>query len=134
MTSSQSQCEILRSSPHGSSRLRHILVIDSDADVAEIMRAVLERDGAYRVSCVARAEEARISARRDRPAAAILEATTSHEASLALADELAGFGARVLITAGDPDSVRLLRRTGHRFLQKPFRLAALLAEIAALCG
>jgi CheY-like chemotaxis protein len=68
--------------------MRHVLVVDDDIAVSEVIRMGLDADGTCRVTCAASAEEALALAQRDRPDAAIVDAAMPGVHGLALARTL----------------------------------------------
>jgi DNA-binding response OmpR family regulator len=71
---------------------------------------------------------------RQRPDAAVIDATLRRDSGLALAGELISLGIPVLIITGDPRQIHRLPGRGYPFLIKPFRMSALMAEISQLIG
>ena len=112
--------------------MRHILVVDDDIAVCEVMRMGLDADGTCRVTCAASAEEALAIALRDRPDAAIVDAVMPGVHGLALARTLIGIGVPVMIVSGEPGLQRRLAEAGCRFLPKPFRLSEIAVEMRLL--
>jgi DNA-binding response OmpR family regulator len=112
--------------------MRHVLVVDDDIAVCEVMRMGLEADGTCRVTGAASAEEALSVALGDRPDAAIVDAVMPGVHGLALARALIGIGIPVMIVSGDPRLQRRLAEAGCRFLAKPFRLSEITVEMRLL--
>jgi two-component system, OmpR family, response regulator MprA len=112
--------------------MRHILVVDDDPDVCDVMKAVLEESGIYRATDVSNADEAVAVIARDRPDAAIIDAVLPRVSGVQLAGRVLGNGIPVLLVSGQPLVDKKLEEQGLRFLPKPFRVAQLLAETQAL--
>lgn len=113
--------------------MRHVLVVDNDAAICDILRLGLEVDGTCRASAATTVDEALQIVIRDRPDAAVVDAIVPPGAGgLAFASQAVDLGVPVLIVTGDPDTEARLESVGCRFLAKPFRLQALAAELRAL--
>ena len=112
--------------------MRHVLVVDDDIAVCEVMRMGLDADGTCRVTCAASAKEALAIALHDRPDAAIIDAVMPGVHGLALARTLIGIGVPVMIVSGEPKLQRQLAGVGCRFLEKPFRLSEVALELRLL--
>ena len=96
----------------GKPSMRHVLVVDDDIAVSEVMRMGLEADGTCRVTCAASAKEALAVALGDRPDAAIVDAIMPGVHGLALARTLIGIGIPVMIISGAPELQRRLAAAG----------------------
>jgi two-component system, OmpR family, response regulator MprA len=112
--------------------MRHVLVVDDDIAVCEVMRMGLEADGTCRVTCAASAAEALSIALGDRPDAAIVDAVMPGVHGLALARTLIAMGIPVMIVSGEPTLQRRLADAGCRFLAKPFRLSEIAVQMRLL--
>ena len=112
--------------------MRHVLVVDDDIAVCDVMRMGLDADGTCRVTCAANAKEALAIALNDRPDAAIVDAVMPGVHGLALARTLIGMGIPVMIVSGEPGFQRQLADAGCRFLAKPFRLPEIALELRLL--
>jgi len=112
--------------------MRHLLVVDDDAGVADVMRMGLEADGTCRVTIAPGAAEAIDAIDRDRPHAAIIDAVLPRISGLVLARTVVEIGVPVLIVSGEPSHQRLLTEAGCPFLLKPFPLSQLAAETRML--
>jgi DNA-binding response OmpR family regulator len=112
--------------------MRHILVVDDDPDVREVLKAALEASRIYRATDAANADEALAVIARDRPDAAIIDAVLPRVSGLQLAVRVLENRVPVLLVSGQPVVEKRLEEQGLRFLPKPFRLAQLLAETRAL--
>jgi DNA-binding response OmpR family regulator len=112
--------------------MRHILVVESDSAVCAAMQMGLEADGARRVTCAPTAEEALGVIARDRPDAAIVAGFLPKLSGIAVASRALCSGIPVLLICGHLETVVKLERAGCRYLLKPVRIEALLAETRAL--
>jgi DNA-binding NtrC family response regulator len=112
--------------------MRHVLVVDDDVAVSEVIRMGLEADGTCRVTSAASAEEALAIVRCDRPHAAVVDAVMPGVHGLALARTLIGLGIPIMIMSGEPGLQRQLTEAECRFLPKPFRLLEIAVEMRLL--
>jgi len=112
--------------------MRHLLVVDDDAAVADVMRMGLEADGTCRVTIALGAAEALEAIDVDRPHAAIIDAVLPRISGLVLARTVIEIGVPVLIVSGEPHLQKSLAEFGCPFLLKPFPLAQLAAETRLL--
>src|SRR5215471_11663251 len=112
--------------------MRHLLVVDDDAAVADVMRMGLEADGTCRVTMAPGAAEALEAIDVDRPHAAIIDAVLPRISGLVLARTVIEIGVPVLIVSGDPALQKGLAEAGCPFLLKPFHLSQLAAETRLL--
>ena len=112
--------------------MRHILVVDDDPAICEVMQMGLEMDGTCRVTPAANAVEAMDTALHDRPDVAIVDAILPKRSGLALALDLVELSIPVLITSGGPDQQHRLDEAGCYFLRKPFSFARLAEEVRVL--
>src|SRR5215471_13498322 len=103
--------------------MRHLLVVDDDAAVADVMRLGLEADGTCRVTIAPGAAEALETIDRDRPHVAIIDAVLPRVSGLLLARTVIEIGVPVLIVSGDLAVQKGLAEAGCPFLLKPFPLA-----------
>jgi DNA-binding NtrC family response regulator len=112
--------------------MRHILVVDDDPAISSLMQEALETDGSYRVTAFTTVQDALAVIERDRPDAALIDALMPEISGLILARRLLDVGIPVLLVSGHPGMEETLERAGCRFLEKPFRVGTLLAEMQAL--
>jgi CheY-like chemotaxis protein len=123
-------------SPEG--RPATVLVIDDDAEWRSLLREALGQVG-YRVLETARGDLALAAVERDRPDVLVLD---HHMPGLDGLDLIAALRRRwpilpVVLTSafGDPlIAERALRYQATRYLDKPFHITSLIAEISALAG
>jgi DNA-binding response OmpR family regulator len=111
---------------------RHLLVVEDQSEIRELVKMVLEGDGTCRVSAAGSVEEARSLLARDPPHAAIIDAVLPRGSGLALALDVADHGIPVLIITGDPKTRAALTKAGCPHLAKPFHLTEFMGETRAL--
>src|SRR5262249_26079709 len=111
---------------------RHLLVVDDDADVADVMRMGLEADGTCRVTIAPGAAEALEAIDRDRPHAAIIDAVLPRMPGLVLARTVIELGVPVLIVSGALAAQKGLAEAVRPFPLTPFPLSQLAAETRML--
>lgn len=113
--------------------LRHILVVDNEAAICDVVRLGIEADGTCRASVATTIADALEILTRDPPDAAVVDAIMPlKQSGLAFASRAVDLGVPVLIVTGDPDMQQQLNTAGCRYLPKPFRLDDLAAELRAL--
>jgi DNA-binding NtrC family response regulator len=112
--------------------MEHILILEREDAIREVMRLALEADGACRVSSAVTSDDALLVIATDRPDAVIIGTPMPERSEIYLATRALGANIPVLLTTGHPDTMEELRRGGCRFLPKPFRLKALVAETRSL--
>jgi len=116
----------------------HILVIDDDAAIRELLAANLH-DAGYRVSCAADAAEADARLREARPHLALLDWMLNGTSGVMLARQLradartAGISIVMLSARGDEqDKIAALESGADDYVTKPFSTRELLARIKAV--
>jgi two-component system, OmpR family, response regulator len=103
---------------------KHILVIDNDGDVREVVSGLL-LDLGYQVSAAKDAEAARAILNRDGIGLIVLDASTSDTPSVSLAIEAKDRGIRLVMISGSPKEMELFQNRADQLLWKPFRRADL---------
>ena len=116
----------------GNRLMPHVLIVDDDPAVRDVMQMGLELDGACRVTGVESAEAALSVIAGDRPDAAVIDAVLPCAPGLALARTVINLDIPVLIVSGEPQLQSLLIDGGCRFLLKPFRIRELVVETRVL--
>ncbi len=111
-------------------RPRHILVVDDDGGIRELMAAALE-DRGDRVTCAAGGASMRELLSRDRVDVVILDVRLPGEGGLSLALHAQALRIPVILISGAGDEVAFADRHGLRLLRKPFRLPQLTAALDA---
>jgi DNA-binding response OmpR family regulator len=112
--------------------MRHVLVVDNEPAICELVQLALEADGSCRVSSASSVEDAVALLRRDPPDAAIIDAILPQSSGLQLASEVLDRGVPVLIVTGEPATRERLERVGCPYLAKPFPINLLVVETKAL--
>jgi len=115
-------------------RMRHVLVVDDEPAICELMQLALEADGSCRVTRASSADEAVVTLQRDRPDAAIIDAVLPQVSGLQLASQVLDLGVPVLIVTGEPATRAKLEAIGCPYLSKPFPINVLVAETTTLLG
>ena len=116
------------------SATEHILVIDDDGDVRDILVDIL-RDGGYRVSWAVDGRSMREFLQGgDRVDAVVLDATLPDEASNSLALHAKELGLPVVMISGSPDLIQFAAENGLQLLRKPFRGHELIEAIVQALG
>lgn len=110
----------------------HVLIVDDDADVREVLATALEDAGVCHVETVSSAAEALALLGRMTIEAVIIDATMPRVSGLELARQTIGDGIPTLLISGDPKYLETVPELGCPFLAKPFRAARLQAEVEAL--
>jgi DNA-binding response OmpR family regulator len=103
---------------------KHILVIDHDGDVREVVSEFL-LDLGYRVSVGKDAEAARALLDADGIDLIVLDASTSDEAGISVAMEAKDRGIRLVMISGNPKDMEKFQDRADQLLWKPFRQADL---------
>lgn len=100
---------------------KHILVVDDDDAVREVIVAILN-EFKYRVSSASSGAQMRDFLATGNPVdCVILDALMPGEQSSSLALHLQSLGLRVVVVSGSPEAIKLAEENGLQFLQKPFR-------------
>lgn len=104
---------------------KHILVVDDDGDVLDVVAEFL-LDLGYGVSRAASAEQMRgFLETADTVDAIVLDAGVHDEPGLSLALDAKSKGVRLVMISGHPDLMKLFHRRADQLLHKPFRQADL---------
>lgn len=112
--------------------MRHVLVVDNEPAICDLVQLALEADGSCRVSSASTVDEAVALLRRDPPDAAIIDAILPQASGLQLAGQVLERGVPVLIVTGEPATRQRLDSIGCPYLAKPFPINVLVAETKAL--
>jgi two-component system, OmpR family, response regulator len=106
-----------------------ILVVDDHDDVREILGAMVAHAG-YRFTLARDAEEARSVIEQEIFDVAIIDATLPpREDGHELAEFAASRGIGIIMISGDPTQRPHLARGRHAYLEKPFRVAEMMALV-----
>ena len=112
-------------------RFRHILVVDRQAEVAEMLRGALEHCG-YRVFVAAGDGEARSMLLKEDIDLLVADVALGSDAGIALADRAEGLGIPSLLISGDVARMKALAAAPRPFIAKPFRLAEFADRISGI--
>jgi two-component system OmpR family response regulator len=111
------------------SATQHILVIDDDGDVRDVLLEILQ-DREYRVSLAVGGRSMREFLRGDDPVdVVVLDAAMPGEASASLALYAKGLGLPVVMISGSPKMMQFAIEHDLQLLEKPFRGEELIAAI-----
>ena len=112
----------------------HILVVDDNAGVRDVVTALLE-DRGYRVSA---AEDGRamrrLLASGQRVDAVVLDAIMPGESSASLAEHLQARGLPMVMISGSRDAIEAAERKRLPLLRKPFSMRQLYAALDQALG
>lgn len=104
----------------------HILVVDDNAAICDVVRALLEDNG-FRVGVASGGAEMRqLIAEQPQFDLVILDATLAGERGPALASHARDLAIPVIMMTGDPDSQHSVETSGLPFILKPFHIDDLL--------
>ena len=103
-------------------KFQHILLVEKQVDVAQMLRTVLEHYG-YRVSTAGGDEDGRPILSSDSVDLLIADVALRSNTGIALADHAETLGIPSLLISGDMERWEALEAGPRPFLAKPFRLA-----------
>jgi DNA-binding response OmpR family regulator len=112
--------------------MQHILVVDDDSGICDLLKHALEGESRYRVTCARRGLDALWYFENDRPGIAIIDVMLPDMSGIRLAKRAIEHGVVPLIITGHHGSVEWLDSLGCPYLAKPFRIADLLARVLGL--
>lgn len=107
----------------------HVLVVDNEVDICDMMRMALLATGSYRVTSVLRGSEALPVLDEDPPDLLIVDAVLPGMPGLELAAQALRRNTPVVIMTGHPEMMARLAESGCPHLSKPFRLDELLDSV-----
>ena len=116
---------------------KHILVIDDEADIRELLREVLTLKG-YRVSTAADPEQAKKTVKEDPPQLIIMDFQIEQGDGFVLIEDLKGLGPKIpiLLLTGALFDRNVVRDTIEKrvacYLDKTASLSTIVAEIERL--
>lgn len=110
----------------------HILFVDDEPSICELMQMALETSGSCRVTTAMTGDQALSVLMQDRPDAVIVDAVLPKTSGLGIANVAVHFGIPVLIVTGEPATAEKLDQAGCPFLWKPFHIDTIVAEARAL--
>ncbi len=109
--------------------MRHVLVVDDQAGICELIRTLLEDTGEYRVSTVYNGEQALPLLDDDRPDLLVLDAVLPGMRGTELAAHAVERHIPIVLMTGEPAMGERLRELGWPHLSKPFSMTQLVGEI-----
>jgi DNA-binding NtrC family response regulator len=110
-------------------KICRVLVVEDSRDIQELLESVFESEG-YRFSVVPSGEEMRRALATSEVDIVILDVVLpGGDSGLSLASEVAAQGYGVVVVSGHPSHFETASASGHVFLQKPFRVHALLEAV-----
>ncbi len=109
--------------------MRHVLVVDDQAGICELIRSLLEDTGEYRVSTVYNGEQALSVFESDRPDLLVLDAVLPGMRGTELAAHAVERDIPIVLMTGEPAMGERLRELGWPHLSKPFSMTQLVGEI-----
>jgi len=109
--------------------MSHVLVIDDQPPIRNVVETALEEDGAYRVSGVPTGDEALACFDADAPDLIVLDLVMPGMHGLEVAAHACARGIPVVLMTGEPAMAATLERLACPHLHKPFRMEQLLAEV-----
>jgi two-component system OmpR family response regulator len=110
---------------------RHILVVEGQPEVAEMLRNVLEHHG-YRVSVAAAKGEAQSIFQSQAVDLLVADVALRSDTGIALAEDAEKIGIRSLLISGDVERMPALAAAPRPFIAKPFRLVKLVDRISEI--
>ena len=114
-------------------RFAHILIVDDDADVSNVICTVLEEIG-YGVSTAKDAIEARSILETERIDLMVTDDVMFGEQGNILAEHASSLGIPALLISGHNDSIEKFEGGARLFLSKPFHLHELKNKVAEALG
>ena len=115
-------------------RSKHILIVDDEADICDLLRAHLTEIG-YEVSLAIDAERGREILHGQRIDLLISDQIISGEIGSQLADFAGTLGVPAILMSGHPATFETLPGSNHAFIRKPFSLddlVDLITDVLAL--
>jgi two-component system OmpR family response regulator len=113
------------------SQAKHILVVDDDGDVRDVIIAILE-DYNFRVSSAASGSSMRDFLQTDDPVdCVVLDALMPGEANISLALHLKEVGLPVVMISGSHDAMERAKEYNLQLLRKPFHAQELYDAVNA---
>jgi DNA-binding response OmpR family regulator len=106
----------------GHMKFQHVLLVEKQVDVAQMLRSVLEHYG-YRVSTAGSDDDGRSILSREAVDLLIADVALRSNTGIVLADHAETLGIPSLLISGDMERWEALEAGPRPFLAKPFRLA-----------
>jgi DNA-binding response OmpR family regulator len=114
--------------------MRHVLIVDDEPAICEVVKLALEADGTRRVTPASTAFDALAALRRDRPHGAIVDALMPKVSGISIASEALALGVPVLLMTGALHLQRAFTAHDIPFIAKPFHIAEMTAATRLLLG
>ena len=111
--------------------VQHVLVVDREPRLRQLVQSALERTGEYRVSCAANGEHALPVLDHDRPNLVVLDITAAGMPGIELAAHATQRGIPIIATTDKAEMEGRLTRLGWSCVAKPIRVELLLYECRA---
>jgi len=109
-------------------RAKHIVVVDDDADVFDVIEQFLKADG-YRVSGFVNSAAMREAVLGEPVDLLVLDGPMRGETPATIADFVKAVGLPVVMMSGNPDSMKIAEEQRLQLLWKPFSGAGLLRAV-----
>jgi DNA-binding response OmpR family regulator len=109
-------------------RICNVLVVEDHDGVRALLGDALDKEG-FRLELAATGSEMRAALGRRKFDVVIVDVAVRDEDGFALAAHAAEQGCGVVLTSGDHRSFDSIQNSGHRFVLKPFMIAALLGVV-----
>jgi DNA-binding response OmpR family regulator len=107
----------------------HVLVVDDQQEICEVLKEGLETAEEFYVSCSSRGADAVEILQEHRPDFAVVDVLLPEVNGVAVARTAVECGVPVLFMTGSPDMAREFSGSQVPHVLKPFRLEALLTEV-----
>ena len=107
----------------------HVLVVDDQKDICEVLKAGLETAEELYVSCSSSGADAISILEEHQPDFAVVDILIPDISGFAVAQAAVDRGIPVLFMTGNPDTARELQDSYVPHMLKPFRLHTLLEEV-----
>ena len=111
--------------------MAHILVVDDQTDICEVLKAGLETAPEFYVSCCNRGPDAIAILDEHQPDFAVVDVLIPGVAGVDVARAAINLKIPVLFITGNPDTARDLLAAKVPCIVKPFRLDYLIAQVRA---
>jgi len=107
----------------------HVLVVDDQKDICEVLKAGLETAEQFYVSCCNSGADAISIIEEHQPDFAVIDVLIPDVSGVSIARAAVACGVAVLFMTGNPDTAHAFQGSQVPHMLKPFRLDALLTEV-----